>query len=232
MWAGPRNISTTVMYSFAQRKDTTVFDEPLYAHYLANTSAKEYHPGVDEILRTQENDGAKVIEAMLKNEGSPVQFYKQMTHHLLRLDRRFMSSVHHIILTRDPREMLPSFAAVIRHPTLADTGYEQHNELVNYFETNNIPCTVIDSKKVLLHPRDQLTKLCNNLNIDFQESMLTWKKGTRIEDGVWAKYWYKSIHGSTGFMEYKEKIEEFPEELKTLLNDCMPYYERLKALAL
>ena len=34
LWSGPRNISTALMYSFAQRDDTRVVDEPLYGHYL------------------------------------------------------------------------------------------------------------------------------------------------------------------------------------------------------
>lgn len=232
LWSGPRNISTTMMYSFAQRNDTVVFDEPLYAYYLANTNAKEYHPGVEEILRHQENKGENVIAAMLSNEDSPVQFYKQMTHHLLNLDRSFMSAVHHILLTRDPKEMLPSYAAVIKDPVLADTGYQHHNDLVDYFESNNIPFTVIDSKKVLLNPKEQLKSICKNLDIKFQESMLKWEKGPRKEDGVWAKYWYKNIHNSTGFMEYKEKNKVFPVALKPLLNECSPYYERLKLLAI
>ena len=62
LWSGPRNISTTLMYSFAQREDTTVFDEPLYAHYLCNTNADEYHPGAEDVISSQENDGQKVVE--------------------------------------------------------------------------------------------------------------------------------------------------------------------------
>ena len=34
LWSSPRNISTALMYSFAQREDTEVVDEALYAHYL------------------------------------------------------------------------------------------------------------------------------------------------------------------------------------------------------
>ena len=34
LWSGPRNVSTALMYSFAQRSDTAVVDEPLYGHYL------------------------------------------------------------------------------------------------------------------------------------------------------------------------------------------------------
>ena len=35
MWSGPRNLSTALMRSFANRKDVTnVIDEPFYASYL------------------------------------------------------------------------------------------------------------------------------------------------------------------------------------------------------
>jgi hypothetical protein len=32
VWSGPRNVSTALMYSFRQRSDTVVVDEPLYGH--------------------------------------------------------------------------------------------------------------------------------------------------------------------------------------------------------
>ena len=68
LWSGPRNISTALMYSFAQRKDTKVFDEPLYAYYLKHhPDANSYHPGAEEIMNTMESDGEKVVEMMLNN---------------------------------------------------------------------------------------------------------------------------------------------------------------------
>jgi len=42
--SGPRNISTALMYSFANRADTEVFDEPMYGYYLDHTGI-DYHPG-------------------------------------------------------------------------------------------------------------------------------------------------------------------------------------------
>ena len=59
LWSGPRNVSTALMYSFAQRPDTRVVDEPLYAHYLRVSGAE--HPGKAEVLRSQEQDGEKVV---------------------------------------------------------------------------------------------------------------------------------------------------------------------------
>ena len=36
-WSGPRCCSTSLMYAWAQREDTSVLDEPLYASYLKIT---------------------------------------------------------------------------------------------------------------------------------------------------------------------------------------------------
>ena len=47
--SGPRNISTALMYSFAQRTDTVVLDEPFYAFYLHKSGI--HHPGKEEVFR-------------------------------------------------------------------------------------------------------------------------------------------------------------------------------------
>ena len=40
--SGPRNLSTALMYSFSQRPDTVVIDEPFYAHYLVTTGIDHF----------------------------------------------------------------------------------------------------------------------------------------------------------------------------------------------
>ena len=232
LWSGPRNISTALMYSFAQREDTKVYDEPLYAHYLDKTLAKEYHPGSHDILNTMERDGGKVVDMMMGKHAKPVVFFKNMTHHLLNLEQRFMSDVTNIILTRDPVEMLPSFAKVIENPTIDDVGYALHVELVNKLHKKNIKPIVLDSKTVLLNPKKLLTRLCRLIDIPFDSSMLRWPPGPRPEDGVWARYWYGNIHKSTGFIAYQPKKEPFPEKLKPLLHSCLPHYNKLKEMVL
>ena len=232
LWSGPRNISTALMYSFAQRSDTLVYDEPLYAYYLKNTNAKKYHPGTKEILSSMENNGTKVIKMMMGFHKKPVVFFKNMTHHLLNLDRTFMQNMIHIILTRDPVEMLPSYAKVIENPNLKDVGYAAHTDLFNELNYMNIKPIIVDSKTILINPKLVLNRLCTLLKIPFEENMLKWKMGGRIEDGIWAKYWYDNIHKSVGFKKYKAKNEPFPETLKPLLESCLPHYKNLIKLSL
>lgn len=231
LWSGPRNISTALMYSFAQREDTQVVDEPLYAHYLSKTNAYEYHPGAKEILRTMENDGNKVVSEMLGPRPKPVVFFKQMTHHLVDLDLDFLEQTINVILTRNPREMLPSYDKAVKNPSMKDVGYAAHLSLYNYLVSKDKAPLVLDSRKILENPEKQLKLFCENLNIPFENRMLRWNAGPRPEDGCWAKYWYDSVHKSTGFAPYKPKKENFPDHLKSLLEECEPIYKKLTSLS-
>jgi hypothetical protein len=229
LWSGPRNISTALMYSFAQRPDTLVFDEPLYGHYLKNTNAKEYHPGADEVLASMETDGEKVIQMMMGNHSNEVVFFKNMCHHLLNLNTSFMRSVYNVILTRDPAEVIPSFAKEIENPSMIDIGFETQVNLLNLLQEMGADVLVIDSNTILKDPEQQLRKLCSKLGIPFYNEMLSWEKGARPEDGIWAKYWYKNVHNSNGFQPYVAKNVELENRLIPLYDASMFFYEKLIA---
>lgn len=228
LWSGPRNISTALMYSFAQRSDTKVFDEPLYGYYLSsNKKAQAYHPGAEDILASMETDGNKVIQFMMTTEETPLVFFKNMTHHLLGLDWSFMKDTLNIMLTRDPKEMLPSFDKVIPNPTIEDVGYKMQGRLLDYYLENQIPFVVIEARQFLLNPEEKLKGLCHLIDVPFQNEMLSWKAQPRPEDGIWAKYWYRSVHESEGFTAYKHHDKAFPEHLKPLLKTSQLYYNEL-----
>jgi hypothetical protein len=233
VWSGPRNISTALMYCFAQRADTHVVDEPLYAHYLSHSSAHEYHPGAEVVLRSQDNDGEAVVRDIILGPcDRPVLFLKQMTHHLVELDLDFLAETANVILTRDPADMLPSYQQQVATPTLADTGYPQHHELLTYLRARGQKPVILDARETLRNPRSVLSQLCEHMGIDFDDRMLQWEAGPRPEDGAWAPHWYARVHRSTGFAAYRPKSEPFQEKLQPLLERCRPLYEELAAAAL
>ncbi|WP_154858291.1 sulfotransferase-like domain-containing protein [Cyclobacterium xiamenense] len=232
LWSGPRNISTALMYSFSQRADAAVEDEPLYAHYLSRSLASPYHPGAATILEKMENDGQKVVQHMLSKSGKPLLFFKNMTHHLIDLDWSFMGQGMNILLTREPKAMLLSFSKIIEKPVMEDIGYAMQWRLLQYLKTNEFPFVVLEAKKFLQDPEGQLRKLCKTCGIDFDPNMMHWKAGPIPEDGVWANYWYASVHKSTGFQPYTEKSEPFPEHLRGLLSECEPIYRKLQVFSL
>lgn len=231
LWSGPRNVSTALMYSFAQRSDTRVVDEPLYAHYLRVSGAA--HPAAAEVIAAMESDGERVIRDLILGPcDRPVLFMKQMTHHLVDLSWDFLAATTNVLLIRDPVQMVPSLAQVLGQPTLRDTGLALQTALYHFLCELGQQPAVLDSKQLLLNPRRVLGCLCDHLGLPFDERMLHWPAGPRPEDGVWAPHWYHNVHRSTGFEPYQEKNEPFPPRLLPLLEKCRPHYEALAQVAI
>lgn len=231
VWSGPRNVSTALMYSFAQRPDTRVVDEPLYAHYLRVTGIE--HPGRDEVLAAQDGDGERVVrEMILAEREQPVVFFKQMAHHLVELDRGFLLQCANVLLIRDPAEVLTSLVRQLPQPRLADLGLALQHEIVEALSAAGQEPPVLDAKELLLDPEGVLRRLCERLGIVFYPRMLSWPAGPRPEDGVWAKYWYQGLHRSTGFAPYRPKDEPPPPHVLPVLEEARPFYDALYARAL
>ena len=214
------------MYSFAQRHDTRVVDEPLYGHFLRVTST--VHPGGDEVLANVDCDGDRVMRELLTAESdSPsVLFMKQMAHHLVEVDKSFLRDTENIFLIRDPEQMLPSLTIQLPDATLTDAGLRMQWELYEELRNAGQSPAVIDSRELLLDPQTVLARLCDHLQISWMEDMLQWPAGPRPEDGIWAKHWYHAVHKSTGFSPYRHK-DSFPAHLEPLLAECAPWYEKL-----
>lgn len=226
VWSGPRNVSTALMYSFRQRSDTTVVDEPLYGHYLRRTDAP--HPGKGEVLARTDTDGERVVrQVLLGGYDTPVVMFKNMAHHLRGLERAFLGELTHVLLTRDPREMLPSLAQKLPAPTLRDTGFVEQISILEYVLAQHQEPIVLEAKALLQNPEGVLREVCRRLGLPFDPAMLSWPAGPKPEDGVWAGHWYKNVHCSRGFDAYTPKPTPFPKSLEPLLTACLPLYEAL-----
>jgi len=230
-WSGPRNISTALMYSFRQRPDTTVVDEPLYAHYLM-VSGRE-HPGREDVLRSQDSDAATVIrDVILGPCPTPVLYIKQMAHHLRGIDRSHLAETENIILTRNPRAMLASVSVHMPHCDLSDTGLIESVELLDAVLAEGGNPVVIDSQDLLRDPAAVLSIVCDRLGIEFDESMLSWPKGPKPEDGAWAEFWYHRVRESTGFGPFEPSNRAMPDSLSDVLAEATPLYQRLSSYAI
>ncbi len=223
MWSGPRNLSTALMRAFERREDTEVLDEPMYAHYLAQTGLE--HPGRAEILESQPQTWPKVQAwiAGVPPGGAPVWFHKQMAHHVLPeiMGWAWLSRFHHAFLVRDPAQVIVSYARRRPQLTLADLGFETQLELfVRATKIYGAPPPVIDAADLCKDPRGTLTGLCTALGLRFDPKMLTWPPGKRSTDGVWAKYWYDAVEASTGFAANERREIEVPAEYKSLVRDA------------
>jgi len=229
LWSSPRNISTALMYSFAQRSDTKVVDEPFYAYYLTHVNTKVDHPGKREIINSQSSSLNEIVNEIEMFMEKDVLFIKNMTHHLAKTNVNFSRDWYHVILTRSPQSAYISFKKVISNPTVLDMGYKEQYAIALKFKKKNIPFYILSSEELLNSPKKELENLCDYLKINFDNNMLSWDRGGIKEDGIWAKYWYENVHKSHAF-----KLNKKMDDSKRIINDTITvsskFYHKLLAL--
>jgi hypothetical protein len=222
--SGPRNISTALMYSFAQRSDTLVVDEPFYAVYFSKTEV--HHPGKEEVLKVQSSSEEKVKGEVFRQHEKPVYFIKNMAHHLeVMVNQDFLSKCVNIFLIRNPRQIIASYAQVIEKPVMRDIGIEYEWKLFN--KLNDPKSIVLDSGLLLENPESVLKQVCEHAGIAFEKQMLTWHPGPKSYDGVWAPHWYANVHKSSGFEKQPTSERTLPDPLKPLAEEADSYYKKL-----
>lgn len=232
MWSGPRNVSTAMMYAWRQRPDTVVWDEPMYGHYLVETGID--HPDRNLILESVLTDRDEIFHEMADAPcPAPVRFYKNMAHHLVGFDRSIVDRLDNFLLTRDPRDQLPSLARGLgRVPTMRDAAFDIQIQLVEMMiDAGRVPI-VVDAGELLAAPRSVLRQLCERLDLPFDDAMLSWPSGPKPEDGVWARRWYRRVHASTEFGRYRPGAEPLPEDLEDIHAECAPLYRHLLQFAI
>ncbi|KAK9082680.1 hypothetical protein Scep_029151 [Stephania cephalantha] len=229
-WSAPRSLSTSLMYSFAQalsnidelldlllRDDMEVLDEPLYANFLRVTGVDR--PYLEEVLSKMDPDGNKVVKEVIFGPGEKkYRFCKHMSKQRVPgLTDDLMKKGKHFILIRNPLDILPSFDKVAP-PSFLELGLANLVSIYSELSELGSAPPVIDAADLQQDPEAALRGLCEDLGIPFQQAMLKWEQGPKQVDGVWAPWWYKSVHQSTGF----ESKREYPLEIVIIAETPLP----------
>lgn len=236
VWTCPRSRSTLMTRAFEQLDGCTIFDEPFYGPYLLTQGFD--HPHRQEILDSCETDYKKIVKRITGNlhNGSSFSFQKHIVKHALpEFGRDWLKSLDHFFLIRDPKEIIVSWYKVYGNVTKHDIGIA---ELYKFFKEveafSDNPPLVIDSTDFIKNPRKILTLLCSHFELDFSENMLSWQPGLKnsqlLFTGALSSFshtWYSTVMNSSGFLPYEEKPVNLPNELKPLVEECRPFYEKL-----
>jgi hypothetical protein len=226
----PRNVSTALMYSFAQRADTRVVDEPFYAYYLARSAAD--HPGRDAVLASQPHDADGVFAWLDRLDDRPLLFIKGMAHHMDGVDPGRMAAWKSLFFIREPKQLIASYAQVLPRPTMDDIGLRHMVELYEAIRAAGGEAHVLDSADLVADPEGTLRAVCGTLAIPFDPAMLRWEAGPRPEDGVWAPHWYANVHRSTGFSPPPTSTRPLPPHCAALYAQARPLFDMLRAHAI
>ena len=229
MWCGPRTVSTALMYSWRQRSDTLVFDEPFYGIYLRHTDPG--HPGRDEILAAMPDELPAILARIREDDDDrPVRFVKDIGHHLDALPRSLLDEFTNALLIRDPARVVASLDATLHADfPISITGLPQQVAILDHELAAGRRPVVVDAHELLADPPGVLEALCAAVGVPFDDAMLRWPAGPKPEDGVWAEHWYASAHRSTGFGSPPSGEVVLDDHQRRLVDECRPLYERLRA---
>ncbi|MFY0673396.1 MAG: sulfotransferase family protein [Bacteroidia bacterium] len=225
LWSGPRNVSTALMYSFANREDVTVVDEPFFGYFLNKTGV--WRPSRVEALEAMSIDFNQVLNTNLRLAETKQLFLKNMANHLVGIDLSVLKHFKNIILIREPRPVISSYTRQVEKPTLLDLCYQYQLDIITYLVKHKMEFYIINSDDIRNNPRKELGALCEYLELPFSKKMLGWKAGPRQEDGVWAKYWYHNVHKSTRFAPIEKSKYPIAEELERIYQECLRFYTKI-----
>lgn len=229
MWSGPRNISSALMRSFENRSDCFVSDEPFYSYFLSKTKLK--HPLYHEIIKSGLNDYNQIIKYITGSipASKKIWYQKHMAHHILEGNNiEWVKHMKNCILIRHPSDVILSYSKKNKIHNIEQLGYLQQIQIYKILtEDLDIHPIIIDAKDLLTNPQKMLTELCKNLQIKFDDKMLSWPTGIRKTDGVWAKHWYKNVESSNGFKPYNKTDRKIPTKYHSINDICLEHYNFL-----
>jgi hypothetical protein len=257
MWACPRSRSTVITHAFENLDGCVVYDEPLFAPsvftttYTTSNSRTLEEENLKQLLAKNnfETDLSKVIEIITGElpDGKLFSFQKMITgDYKPEFGIDWAKKLTNFFLIRHPQDIISSLDIAERRSGITEPFTQQTvgmKTLYLVFQqieviTGQTPL-VIHSDDVVKNPHSALQWLCKSLGIAFDERMLTWK--ANLENSNYLLYkriyanselsssepWYETLRSSQTFLPYEKKEKNLPDRLIPLLNESIPYYEKL-----
>jgi Sulfotransferase domain len=229
LWSAPRCRSTAFARMMAERGDRVVVHEP-FSQVVDFGEAK-----VGDRVAHTEHDVLAALRAVAAEE--PV-FFKDTTdfhYPALLADQSFLAGATHTFIIRHPAEAIASHHELNPNLGRDEIGFARVHEIFTAVRaaTGTTP-VVIDSDDLLDRPADTVRAYCSAVGIPFLPDALSWESSMRPEWQATSR-WHESTSRTSGFTRAAdggaEAVRANPV-LRAHLDFHLPYYERLRAVAL
>ncbi|MEU0555558.1 hypothetical protein [Dactylosporangium sp. NPDC006015] len=223
LWSAPRSRSTVFFRMMLERDDLLAVHEPFCN--IANDGRTE---AGDRVARTPD----ELMDALLDLSAGATVFFKDTTD--CRYDEvfareDFLKGTRHAFLLRDPREIIPSYAAIRPEMALHEVGVEYlHRIHQTVLDAGGEPI-VIDSDDLVDRPGATVRAYCDAVGLPFSEDVLQWLPGERPEWRQSAR-WHTDVSESSTVRRteraYARTVETDPL-LRRYYEHHLPFYEQL-----
>ena len=246
VWSAPRCRSTVFMKCVTSGGDIKSYLEPysVAEHYGPKGRLRPLHEITLEPTYT-----AASIKTWLESEPFHV-FVKDQAYAIDGQYQYLPEGYRHSFLIRRPDLLYKSFYRVFQRK---GGGIENNLlsflpkgtnvvksmwDLLEHVEMSSQDVCIIDSDDILSNPVAMIRTFCNKMGLSYNSGLLQWKQG--IPDtwvvaktpGQYGYGWYDNAIQSTGWgkgiTHYEANDHDFPEYIKDLIEEAMPYYQKLQ----
>ncbi|WP_030253790.1 hypothetical protein [Streptomyces violens] len=223
LWSAPRSRSTVFFRTMLERPDVLSLHEP-FCNIVNDGSTR----AGDRTVESADD----LMDVLLDLSGHRTVFFKDTTdcqYDAVFARQDFLKRVRHTFLLRNPREIIPSFAALKPDMALHEVGIEYlHRIHQAVLEAGGQPI-VLDSDDFVDRPESTLRAYCAAVGLPYREDTLHWQPGDRAEWRQSAS-WHADVSASSTVRRrpraYARTIDNDPL-LRRLHEHHLPFYEQL-----
>jgi hypothetical protein len=183
-----------------------------------------------EIIESYPHDYNDVVASLTSGIPSNKEhwYQKHMAHHLIDLNKiNWIQSFENCILIRHPKDVINSYVKKNTLNHIDELGYPQQYKIIKYLKNIGRKFIVIDSNILLNNPKKILSKWCNSIDLEFDISMLRWKKGNHPQDGIWWKHWYDNVIYTNHFEKFPSNECQLDKKYQMIYDEALDYYNKL-----
>ncbi|WP_268778051.1 sulfotransferase family protein [Sphaerimonospora mesophila] len=224
LWSAPRSRSTVFFRMMLERRDLLCLHEPFCN--IANDGSTE----ADGLVL---DSTGRLIDVLLELSERRTVFFKDTTdcrYDVVFERPDFLRNTRHAFLLRDPREIIPSFAAMKPDMAVHEVGVEYLHRIYRAVLDAGGDAVVLDSDDFVDHPERTARAYCSAVGLPFDAGMLSWRPGDRPE---WRQSapWHVDVGASSTVRRrrttYDRTIDTDPL-LRGFYEHHLPFYEYLR----
>ncbi|MFD7168132.1 sulfotransferase-like domain-containing protein [Streptomyces violascens] len=223
LWSAPRSRSTVFFRMMVERQDLLTLHEPFCN--IAND-------GSTNIGDRAVDSADALVDVLTELSAQQTVFFKDTTDCVYDsiFDRRnFLKSGHHAFLLRNPREIIPSYAAIKPDMVLHEVGIEYLYKIYRAVLDAGGNPVILDSDDFVDSPEPTVQAYCAAVGLPFRADALQWKSGERPEWSQSAR-WHADVSASTTVQRrertYDRTIDNDPL-LRGFYEHHLPFYTYL-----
>jgi len=158
-----------------------------------------------------------------------IWYQKHMTQHILIDDNlEWTKKLTNAFLIRNPKQVILSYLKKFKLEDESLIGFIQLKRIFDYVVKNiDSDPVVIDANDILKNPMEALGHLCKALKLSYTHKMLSWEKGYKDTDGIWASHWYNNVVSTNKFISFKKNENSLPKEYLKIYKKSMDIYNQL-----